>query len=77
MAPMADSTVTSTGICPFCHRQASPVTRLYAELRNDQTSTVDVVFWIVIGGIIQHVIDGAMDNDAWWMAVVSWVKGIL
>ena len=57
-----NSTVTSTGICPFCHRQASPVTRLYAELSNDQASPIDAVFWMLVGGFIVSLF--------WW---VPWV----
>lgn len=60
-------TVPSTGVCPYCQRYASPVTRLYAELRNDQASWHDAVFWLVLGAIVSALAQVGIEHLwAWW-----------
>lgn len=43
--------ISSTGVCPYCHRRANPVSALYAELKNEQATWTDAIFWMVVGAV--------------------------
>lgn len=64
---MSDTNAWSTGVCPYCHRHASPAVRLYAELTNQQADWIDVVFWMVIGAVLSALAQIAIERVITWL----------
>ena len=66
---MSSTAVPSTGVCPFCERYASPAVRLYAELRNNEASWIDAVFWLAAGAILGAVAQVSVERVIHWWGV--------
>ena len=51
--------MSSTSACATCGHRPNPIEVLYAELRNEQASVTDAVFWAIIGGVVASLV--------WWV----------